>query len=958
MDNETYDFIFAEEPTRFRGLEDELVIDMSCANTASDYFTDEASHGMVLTASGKVFSFGADYGALGLSSYYDDGPYYVQYPTQVTLPAGKFATQIWVFTQLSVVGFSDTTLHVFGKCDRFCLIDDSDTPFWTPASGMLLNISLGAIVDVSFASTASNYRHGLFCASNGKVYASGSNYYSQFMISWLVVGGTYDTPIEVPLGPDPGCLKVYALEDCSLILLSTRRGLDVSFLFFSNSRLSCSGNGTVWAGGNNETYILGINSWEYNEEKEADHPVRLPFPPNFLVTQLGVVDPPRHLGSAWAVGIDRVTKGRQIYTWGADIVSYPMIPAVSASYTPAVADYLLQDTSTTEYPTLMYPAPGTGLLVTNQGRVLAWQPSSRSSSSTPLTITASTVLDPVETDIRNLIPPDFEVAQTYSASVSSGHVLLLDKRNRFFIFTGDSESRLIGTPKHSPVKYILEDVNAAGPMMLVLDNGEVWAYGQSYGHDYNTEEDVYIGNETSTELEEFVPMPGFDNLQVSRIAPYLPFEGSSLTGWMLLAKNGSVFWLGSAPIPDPTGDAAYDAGSYIDKPTPLLRSKMVPSSEPNLEIADIRGFTDTFFYKDTLNRWWGFGQNNFSQLCSPATHFVLPAIQLLAPGNGTIRQVFPTLNVTFSNGTGPTLLEPATIFLTESDEIYVCGSSPFANIGTVATPTRIRTDGIGVGVGGKKITLFDVGLFSMILQTSNDEIWTIGSPFSSNNWTRVDNRGRQLQGRIADAIGTVSLGGALISSSLRVASAEVFAGLSSVPITGSSFGVPEDLAGVDIFMWADPSNPIACRATSRSARQLTCVLDQPFDAALAGRSIYANVSVGFETHDNVLVGTAFGLPILTDSIDQLIATNADEVVLNGTGFSRVSQISFVGAQFSVIEQTNTHIRCRLSALGLTEGSYLRASVAVAGQSLAAASVQLVAKGVKRTLSIQIACSFV
>jgi hypothetical protein len=186
-----------------------------------------------------------------------------------------------------------------------------------------------------------------------------------------------------------------------------------------------------------------------------------------------------------------------------------------------------------------------------------------------------------------------------------------------------------------------------------------------------------------------------------------------------------------------------------------------------------------------------------------------------------------------------------------------------------------------------------------------------------------------------------------MSSSLRVRGAEVFAGLSSVPIVGSSFGVDGDGSAIDITVWTNPSNPIACRPSSRTTRLLTCVLDDPIPSDAIGRILYANVTVADESVFNVTLGAAIGLPVLKDSVEQLIATNADEVVISGTSLLRVTQVQLFSAGCTVLEQTDTLIRCSLTNLVLSDGGYLRAAVSVAGQSINTAVQQPIARGVKR-----------
>jgi hypothetical protein len=643
----------AEEPVLLPGLENEIAIDAACTNVG--YFeSDDQAFGLILTASGRVYGLGTDMGALGI---YDnaDGEFYWQYPERSILPPGKFATNVWVFPQVSVVGFSDQTLQIFGRCSRYCLIDSDDVVF-TPAEGVPLNPGIGGIADLSISTIGASSSHALFCADDGYAYGSGSNYYSQFMISWLVLTGSNDTVVQIPLGPNPGCLKVFALYDSSMILLR---------------------NGSIFSGGNNDSAILGLPSSAYNAEREADRPSLVPFPPNFVVTHVAAGDFPYYPGSAWAVGINSVTKRRQIYTWGPDAASYAMIPATTFAATPKLSNYIMQDTQQTDFPVFVWPAPGTGLLLTNQGRVLAWQPSGVASSGqkTPSLVLGSgqVVLEPKKTDIRNLLPPGYQVKLTFSASVGR-RILLLSQENEFFLFTGDSQSKLIHRPDSTPVRQIVEDVDSTGPIMMVLENGTVFTYGYVDGNDFNTDTAYTIGDPVSTEEDRFVILPNFDGLPIAHVVPYFVL-GEGRSGWMFLAQNGSLYWLGSPPYTDPSGTGAYDLYSYTDVPLPLDRSKIVPASDNSLIIKDVRGIADSYFFKDDRDRWWGVGQNSFGQLCLPAAATVSPARLLVAPSNATIIEAFQTLNITFGD---PNVLEPAAVFLTDRDEIYACVRTIFS----------------------------------------------------------------------------------------------------------------------------------------------------------------------------------------------------------------------------------------------------------------------------------------
>jgi hypothetical protein len=255
-----------------------------------------------------------------------------------------------------------------------------------------------------------------------------------------------------------------------------------------------------------------------------------------------------------------------------------------------------------------------------------------------------------------------------------------------------------------------------------------------------------------------------------------------------------------------------------------------------------------------------------------------------------------------------------------------------------------------------RIASISVSLTSVALRTTSGQVWSAGAPYSPDSWTLVTSQGTEFAGRNAQNFALFALGGGMVISKMAVPNSpdNFFAqSTSTLSIVGESLGSDGDGLLVTILVWTvNPGNASLCIPKSRTTFLLVCTLLTQFAATDVGQQIQADIKIGDEMALNVTIGTVSKQPALFDSVDQLVATNADELVLTGKDFLAVVSVKLSPSGDCAIQsQTPSEIRCSISGVTIGESELLRAAVQVADQAPGSEVFQPVARAVSRALKI-------
>lgn len=284
--------------------------------------------------------------------------------------------------------------------------------------------------------------------------------------------------------------------------------------------------------------------------------------------------------------------------------------------------------------------------------------------------------------------------------------------------------------------------------------------------------------------------------------------------------------------------------------------------------------------------------------------------------------------------------------------VGVQGALPYLNIGVLSQMTQLNASVLNLGPNNRVVDIESSAL-SLSISTSGGQLWTVGDPYAYDTLTLMNSKGNAFRGRRVDVTASFTIGGGLVASYMTVPDSPenyIPSTSSILQILGSSFG--SDLDGIDaqIRVWTnDTSKAMKCGQRSRSFDTLACILDTTFAPSEVGHLVYANISISGELVTNAIIGTLTAPPALFDSVDQQMATNADELVLSGSGLLSVLRVELSSGQCTNITlKTSTTLRCSVSNMNVPESGLLRAAVVVVGQSEASIVFLPVARAVKRT----------
>jgi hypothetical protein len=171
----------------------------------------------------------------------------------------------------------------------------------------------------------------------------------------------------------------------------------------------------------------------------------------------------------------------------------------------------------------------------------------------------------------------------------------------------------------------------------------------------------------------WVPMPNTIGFNVSQVSTctYARNGGEPIiAGLVFLESNGSIFWIGLEPY---VGGSPI-ARNYSQFPVPYDTDRLWRNSAPPFDarFQNLRSLSDSHYVQDLSSRWWGFGANNFGQLCVPTSQtgaVATEAVELRLNGSTSIVEIYP---VVYTDDIAAGRIFLATLVQASDDTLYGC----------------------------------------------------------------------------------------------------------------------------------------------------------------------------------------------------------------------------------------------------------------------------------------------